>query len=235
MTVCDALLSSLLPRFCRLLEQLEVDISEIGVDFKPNNKFYDLYKDPIFMFSPFLDGMFKLRWITESLLDDSSENRLCEKVKQIIFDHCILIEHGSQTPADHTNENETNHPVPTSETSSPNSSTRKRKCLFGNIEYDLQHNKKVKTIDSYNYINEEISRYTNDENNDGMILLNTTPSCTFKTLAKLAAKYLCVPATSSEVERMFSQSGFLFRPHRSRMSRKTFEQLTLLKCNNDIV
>src|SRR5205085_9317231 len=99
-------------------------------------------------------------------------------------------------------------------------------------ESDLKNVKKTKPIN--NYIKEEISRYIDDDNNDSMLLINPTSSVLYKTLAKLAVKYLCIPATSAEVERTFSHSGYLFRPHRTRMSRKTLEQLTLLKCNNNI-
>ncbi|CAF2641017.1 unnamed protein product [Rotaria sp. Silwood2] len=71
--LCDALLSSLLSKFGGLLEQMEVDFNELNINFQMNKKFYDLYKDPVFLFSPFLDGMFKIRWITESLLPDSTK------------------------------------------------------------------------------------------------------------------------------------------------------------------
>ncbi|CAF1567481.1 unnamed protein product, partial [Didymodactylos carnosus] len=57
--LCDALLSSLLSRFGDLLEQLEINLNETGVDFKENERLYDLYKDPIFLFTPFLDGVCK--------------------------------------------------------------------------------------------------------------------------------------------------------------------------------
>jgi hypothetical protein len=62
----------------------------------------------------------------------------------------------------------------------------------------------------------------------------TEPS-KYKSLTKLAQKVLTVPATSSAVERIFSQSGFLFRQHRAKMSRKTLEMLTMLKCNQELV
>ena len=66
------------------------------------------------------------------------------------------------------------------------------------------------------------------------MLLQSTASISYKTLSNLAVKYLCIPATSTAVERTFSQSGFIFRPHRARMSRKTLQQLTVLKCNSHI-
>ncbi|CAF3245054.1 unnamed protein product [Rotaria sp. Silwood2] len=78
--LCEALLSSLLSKFGGLLEQTKVDLNELNINFQMNKKFYDLYKDPVFLFSSFLNEMFKIRWITESLLPDSTKERLCEKI-----------------------------------------------------------------------------------------------------------------------------------------------------------
>jgi hypothetical protein len=52
--------------------------------------------------------------------------------------------------------------------------------------------------------------------------------------SQVKSKNVYIPATSAAVGRMFSQSGFIFRSHRTRMSSKTLQQLTLLKCNNEI-
>ncbi|CAF4583275.1 unnamed protein product [Rotaria sp. Silwood2] len=151
--LCDALLSPLLSRFGGLLEQMEIDLTECNVSFQMNKKFYDLYKNPVFLFSPFLDGMFKIRWITEFPLQDSIKERLCEKIKQLIFDHCLLIEHSEPLSPGDTNLTET-YPEVTS-AALLNSTTPKRKFLFGNIESDLKNVKKTKPIN--NHIKEEIS------------------------------------------------------------------------------
>ena len=57
----------------------------------------------------------------------------------------------------------------------------------------------------------------------------TVNSALFEFLIGTARKYLCVPATSSPVERLFSFSGYIFRPHRQRLSTKKLEKLTMLK------
>jgi len=44
----------------------------------------------------------------------------------------------------------------------------------------------------------------------------------------------CTPATSAPVERIFSQSGQLMRPHRARMSDSLLETLAYLKCNANV-
>jgi len=44
-------------------------------------------------------------------------------------------------------------------------------------------------------------------------------------------RVVCTPASSAPVERVFSQSGLLLRPHRARTSDKLLESLVFLKCN----
>jgi hypothetical protein len=53
-------------------------------------------------------------------------------------------------------------------------------------------------------------------------------------LRPLFAGIFCVPATSAPVERVFSQSGLIMRPHRAKMSDKMLESLVFLKCNNTL-
>ena len=50
-------------------------------------------------------------------------------------------------------------------------------------------------------------------------------------LAKLAKKYLMIPATSASVERLFSVAGRVYRPDRCRLSDKRFEYLLFIKTN----
>ena len=57
----------------------------------------------------------------------------------------------------------------------------------------------------------------------------------FPGLAKLAAKYLAVPASSSPVERVFSIAGKIFRPERCSLSDKTFEELMFIRSNSHIL
>ena len=54
-------------------------------------------------------------------------------------------------------------------------------------------------------------------------------------LSILAFQVLCVPATSAPVERVFSQSGLLFRPHRAKLSSDLLSMLVYLKCNKNSV
>ena len=54
---------------------------------------------------------------------------------------------------------------------------------------------------------------------------------TFPVLSSLACKYLCIPASSGPVERLFSIAGKVFRPERCRIGDEQFQQLMMIRCN----
>ena len=91
---------------------------------------------------------------------------------------------------------------------------------------------KKKKSDPFSYIKDEISRYLNNDNMDSMVFVKSSKN--YPTLNKLASKVLSIPATSASVERVLSQSGFLFRQHRASMSRTTLQELTMLKCSRSL-
>ena len=53
----------------------------------------------------------------------------------------------------------------------------------------------------------------------------------FPVLSTLACKYLCIPASSGPVERLFSIAGKVFRPERCRIGDEQFQQLMMVRCN----
>ena len=228
--LCECLLESLLSRFGGLLEQMLVPVDITNK--KKNKRFYDLYKDPVFLVAPFLDGRFRLQWISTSVLSEQAQKDLSNKIQQMVLDQCALLEHISGSPTISISD----IPSVGSSASTPTTianvasspSTPKRKSLFGNT---MKGVKKAKS-DPLHSIKEEISRYLNDDDTDPMSLIKS--SNTYPTLSKLAMKVLSIPATSAPVERVFSQSGFLIRQHRASMSRTTLQQLTMLKCNCDL-
>jgi len=56
----------------------------------------------------------------------------------------------------------------------------------------------------------------------------------FGPLHLLFEKVFSAPATSAPVERVFSSSGMLLRPHRARMSDQLLSELVLLTCNKHV-
>ena len=51
----------------------------------------------------------------------------------------------------------------------------------------------------------------------------------------VARKILAIPATSAAVERFFSKTGFIMRPHRRRLGDTISEQLFYLKANWELL
>jgi len=56
---------------------------------------------------------------------------------------------------------------------------------------------------------------------------------TFPTLAILAKKYLCIPATSAPVERLFSRAGLKIAEKRNRLNEDVAADLIFLNANWD--
>jgi hypothetical protein len=87
---------------------------------------------------------------------------------------------------------------------------------------------------------QQLSKYLDLINSPDFNLDNETSMETiflqdqFKALRPLFEYILCTPATSAPVERIFSKSGIIMRPHRARMSDTTLETLMFLTCNTEL-
>jgi hypothetical protein len=77
----------------------------------------------------------------------------------------------------------------------------------------------------------QLMQYMNMINNTEADI-NVLRMSDFHLLKPLFLKFLCVPATSAPVERVFSHGGLLMKPNRSRMTPKVLETLVMLRCND---
>jgi len=67
------------------------------------------------------------------------------------------------------------------------------------------------------------------------IIPTATVNCDqYPLLKSLFESLFGIPASSAQVERVFSKSGLLMQPHRARMSDDTLEILVFLACNRGI-
>ena len=55
----------------------------------------------------------------------------------------------------------------------------------------------------------------------------------YPSVANLVKGILCVPAMSAPVERVFSNGGFVARPHRLSLAPQRLHKFLFLKCNED--
>ena len=169
-----------------------------------------------FLTAAALDPRFKLKWCTNAEADNL-ESKLIDKVKQA-------------NPS-------SSEVSPVTSTNSPSATTANKKetlSFFDSVMTSSSSNSENKSpsdIDSivkkYLYescLPQEVNPLTYWKS-------HATPESEFECLSKVALKYLCIPASSAPVERIFSIAGKVFRPERCRLKDKTFEELMFIKCN----
>ncbi|CAF1208484.1 unnamed protein product [Didymodactylos carnosus] len=163
-----------------------------------------------------LKARFGAQLDSQSELSDPVKESLCQLIKKLVTDAAFQLNSSKDSSS---SSNYYNAADDDKGESSDIVLGEKRKTLFG---YCSSQNKIKKTrIDIQNSVQDEIVSFQK--------------KIVYAILSKLAQKLLCVPATSAPVERVFSQSGFLFRSHRCKMTKSTLSKLTLLKCNFELL
>jgi len=153
-----------------------------------------------------LDPRFKTSWFEDDQIDSARES-LMEEYKKISPDDCDI---------------PTNQPSPAKKarmdffTKSMENRMQQRKSLLipKKSEIDL-------------YLNE-----MNSEFDDNPLEFWLSNRHRFPVLYKLSLRYLCIPASSAPVERLFSTAGKIFRAERANLSDNMFEMLTFIKLNH---
>lgn len=221
--LCKTLLRSMEARFGGLLRQFGVIVD--GIENSRSTS--ALYTDPIFLMAPFLDARFGLRWITHSKLSNEIKQKLCETIKRLVINAALQL-HGSDLleKADKTTDT-----LVVNVTSNASCSL-KRKTLFAFPTNDDPSIKKAR-CDVLEEVEEEVLLFAKEVSNDSTLIFKKKRY--YPHLSLLAYRLLCVPATTAPIERIFSTSGFLMRPHRGRLSREMLAILTHLKCNLDLL
>ena len=178
------------------------------------------FSDVIFLIAPLLDARFKLLWLDS--LHTLVKLRVVEKIRDayVRYYSKLNVSVLQNSGADVLNATEHNIDVITKSTDS----LTKRKCLF---PY-LKENKKVLNEDESRILI-ELDAYLCEESREQNLIF--IKKHLYPCLYQLSLKYLSVPATSAPIERVFSQSGFLMRPHRASLTAKSVCLLTFLKCN----
>lgn len=109
----------------------------------------------------------------------------------------------------------------------------KRKRLFSTFSNEASLATKKTRSSVAEQIQDEISLFMKEPVDDYRRVFKRKEFYQF--LHRLDVRVLCVPATSAPVERVFSSSGIIMRPHHGRLTKKMFAALTLLKCNQHLL
>ena len=82
---------------------------------------------------------------------------------------------------------------------------------------------------------QQLNKYLEMEDEDGCLGFWHAKQSILNKLVVPALRALGVPASTSPVERVFSQGGIILRPHRARMSDNLLSKLIFfLKCNKSV-
>lgn len=77
----------------------------------------------------------------------------------------------------------------------------------------------------------QLSHYLNIAEGQNALLFWALNMKTLPSLFRVAIRVLAVPASSAPVERVFSHSGIMLRPHRAQMTDRLLANLVFCKCN----
>lgn len=216
-----ALLSSMYRRFNGLLQMLNF---KTQTDAEPpflmsENANGSCFQDEIYLVAPLLDPTIKLSWIDAECFYLSEEEKIALKQK---VELALVKFMPADTPAVPPQEPPELLPVES------NLAAKKPRLMQFQVT-PTKSNISEKTCAA------EIFEYLKDT-----VLLQ--PSCFWATkkfdypkLAAAAMTVLCVPASSSPIERVFSHAGYICRPHRSKMSYRTLQCLIFLKVNANLL
>ena len=165
---------------------------------------------------------------------------MCEKVKRLVTDAVLQMNarEANSRDGDDSHRMTSTITIDNQSTSvkdlppSITNESQKRKSLFSYCQTTSQPTKKTRSLLTEE-IEEEIAMFLKDDRMDTHVIFEKRNQ--YRHLHRLAMRVLCVPASSASVERVFSQSGLLMRPHRSRLTKEMVSKLTLIKCNLDLL
>lgn len=164
-----------------------------------------------FLLASALDPRFKLKWCTTSTEYDNVKAKLIQKLDTGFVD----------VTTDSTESNmidmQDNEPP-----------TKKAKTFFSSL---IDRPADSTTTDKIDELVEEYLRTPCLAQEEDPLVFWKNNQERFPALAKIAPNFLCIPASSAPVERLFSIAGKVFRPDRCRLTDKSFEELMFIRCN----
>ena len=228
--LCRALLTSLRERFGGLLERCGlIDTTEAS----KNRSTYDLYRDDLYLIAPFLDGHFKMKWLKGVHMPEATTAKVTDLVRALVVEAALQL-HGSVNDSCDNLVLSPSVDLDTSDSEMTSSlPTFKRKRLFSTFSDDGAHLTKKTRSSVIEMIQDEVSLFIKETSDDSRLVFKKKQLYPY--LHRVAVRVFCVPATSAPVERVFSSSGIIMRPHRSRLTKNMLSTLTLLKCNHRLI
>ena len=173
--------------------------------------------------APFSDARFGRRWVGCSKLSEDDKVRGCETIKRLVTNAALQL-YGSDRLDKIVNTVEASAVMSSSNVT--NSLKRKTPFVFPT---DGESRFKRTRSSALEQVEEKILLFSREAADDSTVVFRK--SKTYPFLSMLALPILYVPATSAPVERVFSTSAFIIRPHRGTLTKDMLVKLTFLKWN----
>jgi hypothetical protein len=218
----EVLLCSMFKRFNGLLQLVDFKTTAhphfVPEECSPGVTFNDHF----YLLAPLLDPTLKTSWVQYCCphLSEEEQNVLKEKIQNLAADELRAIDTGCSTVA-----------------------AVDKASLSVNVDVGEQPNpKKMKLLSFKNLYKAppqvpksaalELHLYLSSEEQEDINKYWVAHASQFPKLASLVKRVLCVVASGSPVERIFSVAGNFMHPRRSRMNDSTLSCLIFLKCNS---
>ena len=171
-------------------------------------------EESVFRMAAFLDPCFKLRWVRDSEEKAAMVMMAASAAQKFAPDGEVTV---VQEPA--------NLELPT-----------KRQRMESDL-FDFMEEEEAVIPATRDTAREEIMKYLASPclpRTCDPLLFWVQQRVTYPRLARLSLRYLCVPASSAAVERIFSIAGNICKPNRSSLTDTTFERLLYIRCNRHL-
>jgi hypothetical protein len=210
---------SLYERFRGIYDMLELPRPEGVVLTAPSASRNLEFRSELYLMACALDPVHAYRWLEHCDLSAEKKVALRQRILNL-----LLKQLGVTCPPAATNDNasvSSSQPATKKSKSSSFFAYRPASAVAGSTnasqtpETVLKQYIALINSDDFNY----------DEHEKVYLLLP------YQVIWPLFASMWCTPATSAPVERVFSQSGIIMRPHRAKLSNEQLEMLMYLKCN----
>ena len=178
------------------------------------NRLLPFEEEPVFRMAAFLDPRFKLRWVRDSKEKAAMVTMATSAAQKFAPDGEDTV---VQQPA--------NLEPPT-----------KRQCMESDL-FDFMEEEEVVIPATQDTAREEVMKYLASPclpRTCDPLQFWVQQKVTYPRLARLSLRYLCVPASSAAVERIFSIAGNICKPNRSSLTDTTFERLMYIRCNRHL-
>ena len=191
------------------------------------------FSDNSFLITSFLDPVFKFEFITHSNLNSNTQKELKTKILGLLIAELPV---SGNTASNQSQSNSSHDDSNLNQTRTGNESPMKRRKFFSFIDKASSAPSPKQVCDATR-LREEIRSYIElkyNEDEQGVEFWNINQN-KYPLLYSMALKYLSIPATSAPVERLFSSSGYIMRPHRSKLIPEHLIEATLLRCNFNLI